>query len=164
MAAPAIRGASACRYPARRSGEHDHRYACARTARPRSAWWRTWAAPIRKGARFSASSRTATRSNVLRLDRVEEFLLFLYSHRFHDHTPGSWTAGEVSGIGGGTAIFCIPAQQTIPLLVRWMYALEDSDADRLYLAKGHAARMGGLGADSVDRPRAHALGPRVVSR
>ena len=40
---------------------------------------------------------------LLRLDRVEEFLLFLYSHRFHDHTPGSWTAGEVSGINGGSA-------------------------------------------------------------
>lgn len=73
---------------------------------------------------------------LLRLDRVEEFLLFLYAHRYHDHTPGSWVAGEVSGITGGTAIFCIPAQQTIPLLVRWMLALEDSDEDRLYLAKG----------------------------
>jgi len=73
---------------------------------------------------------------LLRLDRVEEFLLFLYSHRYHDHTRGSWTAGEVSGITGGTATFCIPAQQTIPLLVRWMLALEDSDEDRLYLARG----------------------------
>jgi hypothetical protein len=73
---------------------------------------------------------------LLRLDRVEEYLLFLYSHRFHDHTPGSWTAGEVAGITGGTALFCIPAQQTIPLLVRWMLVLEDSDADRLYLGKG----------------------------
>ena len=73
---------------------------------------------------------------LLRLDRIEEFLLFLYSHRFHDHTPGSWTAGEVAGITGGTALFCIPAQQTIPLLVRWMLVLEDSDADRLYLGKG----------------------------
>ena len=73
---------------------------------------------------------------LLRLDRVEEYLLFLYSHRFHDHTPGTWTAGEVAGITGGTATFCIPAQQTIPLLVRWMLALEDSDEDRLYLGKG----------------------------
>jgi len=73
---------------------------------------------------------------LLRLDRIEEYLLFLYSHRFHDHTRGSWTAGEVAGIGGGTATFCIPAQQTIPLLVRWMLVLEDSDEDRLYLAKG----------------------------
>ena len=73
---------------------------------------------------------------LLRLDRIEEFLLFLYSHRYHDHTPGSWVAGEVAGITGGTAIFCIPAQLTIPKLVRWMLALEDSDEDRLYLGKG----------------------------
>jgi hypothetical protein len=73
---------------------------------------------------------------LLRLDRVEEYLLFLYAHAYHDHTRGSWTAGEVSGINGGTAIFCIPAQQTIPMLVRWMLVLEDSEADRLYLAKG----------------------------
>lgn len=73
---------------------------------------------------------------LLRLDRVEEYLLFLYSHRYHDHTRGSWTAGEVAGIGGGTATFCIPAQQTIPMMVRWMLVLEDSDEDRLYFAKG----------------------------
>jgi len=73
---------------------------------------------------------------LLRLDRVEEYLLFLYAHRYHDHTRGNWTAGEVSGITGGTALFCIPAQQTIPLLVRWMLVLEDSDEDRLYFGKG----------------------------
>lgn len=72
---------------------------------------------------------------LLRLDRIEEFLLFLYSHRYHAHTRGSWTAGEVSGITGGTALFCIPAQLTIPLLVRWMLVLEDSDDDRLHFAK-----------------------------
>jgi hypothetical protein len=73
---------------------------------------------------------------LLRLDRIEEFLLFLYSHRYHDHTRGSWTAGEVAGIDGDSALFCIPAQLTIPVLVRWMLVLEDSDEDRLYLGKG----------------------------
>ncbi|HZT73577.1 MAG TPA: Tat pathway signal protein [Terriglobales bacterium] len=73
---------------------------------------------------------------LLRLDRIDEFLLFLYSHRYHDHTPGSWTAGEVAGLTGGMPLFCIPAQQTIPLLVRWMLALEHPDRDRLELAKG----------------------------
>jgi hypothetical protein len=73
---------------------------------------------------------------LLRLDRIEEFLLFLYSHRFHAHTRGSWTAGEVTGITGDSALYCVPAQQTIPLLLRWMLVLEDSDEDRLYLAKG----------------------------
>jgi hypothetical protein len=73
---------------------------------------------------------------LLRLDRIEEFLLFLYAHRFHDHTPGSWTAGEVAGIIGRAAIFCIPAQLTIPTLVRWMLVLEDSDQECLYFGKG----------------------------
>ncbi|HKW89200.1 MAG TPA: hypothetical protein VJN21_10640 [Candidatus Acidoferrales bacterium] len=84
---------------------------------------------------------------LLRLDRIEEYLLFLYSHRYHDHTRGSWTAGEVAGINGGTAIFCVPAQQTIPLLVRWMLVLEDSDDDRLYLAKGLPRDWAGSGKD-----------------
>lgn len=73
---------------------------------------------------------------LLRLDRIEEYLLFLYAHRYHDHSRGSWTAGEVSGITGDDALFCIPAQQTIPLLVRWMLVLEDSDEDRLYFGRG----------------------------
>lgn len=73
---------------------------------------------------------------LLRLDRVEEFLLFLYAHRYHSHTRGSWTAGEVTGITGDSGLYCVPAQQTIPLLVRWMMVLEDSDDEILHLAKG----------------------------
>lgn len=73
---------------------------------------------------------------LLRLDRIEEFLLFLYAHRYHCHTRGSWTAGEVTGITGDSGTYCVPAQQMIPLLVRWMLVLEDSDDEKLYLAKG----------------------------
>jgi hypothetical protein len=62
---------------------------------------------------------------LLRLDRIEEYLLFLYSHRYHVHTPGGWVAGEVAGIDGGMPLFCIPAQLTMPKLVRWMLAFED---------------------------------------
>ncbi len=72
---------------------------------------------------------------LLRLDRIEEYILFLYSHRYHDHSRGSWTAGEVSGITGGGALFCIPAQQTIPLLIRWMLVFEDSDDDHLHFGR-----------------------------
>lgn len=72
---------------------------------------------------------------LIRLNRIEEYILFLYSHRYHDHSRGSWTAGEVSGITGGGALFCIPAQQTIPLLVRWMLVFEDSDEDRLHFGR-----------------------------
>jgi hypothetical protein len=73
---------------------------------------------------------------LLRLDRIEEFVLFLYAHRYHDHTPGSWTAGEVAGIIGRAALFCIPAQLTSPTLIRWMLVLEDSDSECLYFARG----------------------------
>lgn len=72
---------------------------------------------------------------LLRLGRVEEYILFLYAHRYHDHSRGSWTAGEVSGVTGGGALFCIPAQQTIPLLVRWMLVFEDSDKDQLHFGR-----------------------------
>jgi hypothetical protein len=94
-------------------------------------------APARPGARSILGFISYGYAQMLlRLDRVEEYLLFLHAHRYHDHTRGGWTAGEVSGINGGTAIFCIPAQLTIPLLVRWMLVLEDSDDERLYFAKG----------------------------
>jgi len=72
---------------------------------------------------------------LLRLDRIDEYILFLYAHRYHDHSRGSWTAGEVSGITGDEALFCVPAQQTIPLLVRWMLVFEDADEDRLYVGR-----------------------------
>lgn len=72
---------------------------------------------------------------LLRLDRIQEYLLFLYAHRYHDHSRGSWTAGEVSGITGDGALFCIPAQQTIPLLVRWMLVFEDPDEETLYFGR-----------------------------
>ncbi|HSY34645.1 MAG TPA: hypothetical protein VK814_02730 [Acidobacteriaceae bacterium] len=72
---------------------------------------------------------------LLQLNRVEEYILFLYAHRYHDHSRGSWTAGEVSGITGGGALFCIPAQQTIPLLVRWMLVFEEFDEDRLHFGR-----------------------------
>jgi hypothetical protein len=72
---------------------------------------------------------------LLRLDRIEEYLLFLYAHRHHVHNPGSWVAAEVAGITGGLPLFCIPAQLTIPLLVRWMLVFEESDADRLHLGR-----------------------------
>lgn len=72
---------------------------------------------------------------LLRLDRIEEYILFLYAHRYHVHSRGSWTAGEVTGITGDDALFCIPSQQTIPLLVRWMLVFEDPDADCLYFGR-----------------------------
>jgi hypothetical protein len=73
---------------------------------------------------------------LLYLDRIDEFVLFMYTHRYHVHTRGAWNAGEVTGTAGGAATFCIPAQLTIPILMRWALVLEDQDDDRLYLGRG----------------------------
>ncbi|MGO4701360.1 twin-arginine translocation signal domain-containing protein [Dyella sp. 2RAB6] len=81
---------------------------------------------------------------LLRLDRIDEYLLFLYAHRYHAHTPGSWTAGEVSDLSGGMPLFCMPAQLTMPLLLRWMMVFEDSAGEVLHLARAVPRRwMGG---------------------
>lgn len=72
---------------------------------------------------------------LLRLGRIDEYLLFLYAHRHHAHTPGSWTAGEVSDISGGMPLFCMPAQMTIPLLLRWAMVFDDSAGETLYLGR-----------------------------
>ncbi|MDM7555958.1 Tat pathway signal protein [Xanthomonas fragariae] len=83
---------------------------------------------------------------LLRLDRIEEYLLFVYAHRYQVHTRGSWTAGEVSGITGGMPLFCIPAQMTIPLLLRWMLVSDDSAGEQLYLARAVPRAWLGSGA------------------
>ena len=75
---------------------------------------------------------------LLRLGRIDEYLLFLYAHRHHAHTPGSWTAGEVTDISGGMPLFCMPAQLTIPLLLRWALVFEDSSGQTLHYGRAIA--------------------------
>ncbi|EHH67535.1 hypothetical protein [Gluconobacter morbifer] len=72
---------------------------------------------------------------LLRQDRIEEYLLFLYAHRYHAHTRGSWTAAEVAGLKGELALFCLPAQMTVPILLRWALVYEDDGAEILHLAR-----------------------------
>ncbi|MHC1479730.1 Tat pathway signal protein [Frateuria aurantia] len=72
---------------------------------------------------------------LLRLGRIDEYLLFLYSHRYHAHTAGSWTAGEVTDISGGMPLFCMPAQLTMPLLMKWLLVFDDTADAALHLAK-----------------------------
>jgi len=99
--------------------------------------WRDVKTPNRFMCAFISYGYAQT---LLRLERAEEFLLFLYAHRYHCHARGHWTAAEAAGIARGpdklAAPYCTPAQQAVPLLIRWMLALEDSDEERLYLGRG----------------------------
>lgn len=76
--------------------------------------------------------------SLLYQDRIDEFVLFMYTHRYHVHTRGAWNAGEVTGTAGASGPFCNPAQLTIPSLMRWALVLEhqDLDVDKLYLGRG----------------------------
>ncbi|TLD30287.1 Tat pathway signal protein [Venturia nashicola] len=69
-------------------------------------------------------------------DRIDEFVLFLYTHRYHVHTRGAWKAGEVTSINRGDHTFCVPAQLTIPSILRWALVLEHPDEETLYLGRG----------------------------
>jgi hypothetical protein len=74
--------------------------------------------------------------SLLLLDRTDEFILFLYSHRFHAHTRGAWNALEVAPINGGGGTFCMPAQLTIPNILRWALVLEHPDQDIVFFGRG----------------------------
>ncbi|ESQ91330.1 hypothetical protein ABAC460_07115 [Asticcacaulis sp. AC460] len=89
---------------------------------------------------------------LLRSGRIEEYLLFLYSHRYHSHTPGTWVAGEVSDIDGGLPLYCVPAQLTMPKLVRWMLVFEASDAEVLYLGRAVPRDWWGQPVEIKDAP------------
>jgi hypothetical protein len=93
-------------------------------------------APSRQGRDILGFVSYGQALSLLLQDRIDEFVLFMYTHRYHVHTRGAWNAGEVTDIVGGGAIFCIPAQLTIPSIMRWALVLEDPDNDVLYLGRG----------------------------
>lgn len=77
--------------------------------------------------------------SLLLLNRVDEFVLFLYSHRYHVHSRGQWIATEVAGTYGGIGDenpFCAPAAMTIPILMRLALVLEHPDDEVIYFGRG----------------------------
>jgi hypothetical protein len=74
---------------------------------------------------------------LLQYDMVREFLLELYSLSAHQYTRGTWTAPETRRIDPAqtAAPYCVPAQLTVPLLVRWMLAFEAPNSETLWLCK-----------------------------
>ncbi len=77
---------------------------------------------------------------LLEEDDVGHYLLGLYGHLAHHQTRGTFTAYEQVSIldvhrRRYLADYCVPSQLTVPILVRWMLAYEERDAERLWLAK-----------------------------
>jgi hypothetical protein len=78
-------------------------------------------------------------------DRVDQFLLACYGHMALQQMPGTFCAYEQVAIRGAetrayAADYCVPAQLTMPLLVRWMLVYEERDAETLWLCKAAPRR------------------------
>ncbi|WYZ43224.1 hypothetical protein EsH8_VI_000923 [Colletotrichum jinshuiense] len=69
-------------------------------------------------------------------DRIDEFVLFLYSHRYHVHNRGLWIAAEVAGTGGGSSTYCQPSEFAVPILLRAALLFDHPDEEVLFVAKG----------------------------
>ncbi|KAK2728145.1 secreted protein [Colletotrichum kahawae] len=73
---------------------------------------------------------------LLLADRTDEFVLFLYAHRYYVHNRGNWIAGEVMYTNGAGGLYWQPAAFDRPVIMRAALVLEHPDDDVLYLARG----------------------------
>jgi hypothetical protein len=78
-------------------------------------------------------------------DRIDAFLLACYGHLALQQMPGTFCAYEQVAIRGSdtrtyAADYCVPAQLTMPLLVRWMLVYEEPDGETLWLCKAAPKR------------------------
>ncbi|KAI8269021.1 hypothetical protein K4K56_004060 [Colletotrichum sp. SAR 10_98] len=73
---------------------------------------------------------------LLLADRTDEFVLFLYAHRYYIHNRGNWIASEVMYTNGAGGLYCQPAAFDMPVIMRAALVLEHPDDYVLYLARG----------------------------
>jgi len=82
---------------------------------------------------------------LLSRSRTDRYLLSLYGHLAHHQMRGTFTAYEQVDIGWQEerryrADYCVPAQLTLPLMLKWALVFEERDSDVLWLAKAAPAR------------------------
>ena len=74
---------------------------------------------------------------LLQHDLVREYLLELYALSAHQYTRGSWTAPETRRIDPTlpAAPYCVPAQLSVPMLLRWLLVWEEPAEEVLWLCR-----------------------------
>jgi hypothetical protein len=78
-------------------------------------------------------------AGLLQHDMIPEALLATYAHAFHAHTRGTWTAIECVDMDrarGAHSPYCLPAQMTLPIVVKWLLVYEDPVTEVITLARG----------------------------
>ena len=75
---------------------------------------------------------------LIQIDRIREALLLTHAHAAHQYTRGMWMAPETRKpmLDVDTATYCSPAECVQPMLLRWLLAFEEPEANVLWLGKG----------------------------
>jgi hypothetical protein len=95
-------------------------------------------------------------AGLLQHDMIPEALLAFYTHAFHAHTRGTWTAIECVDMDrarGAHSPYCLPAQMTLPIVLKWLLVFEDPVTGVITLGQGiprerlgHGGEIGVAGA------------------
>ncbi len=72
---------------------------------------------------------------LLRMDKVEKFLMTYYAHMAYHQARDTFFAAEHTDLIRLFPPHCVPSQLTIPLATRWMLVFEERDREVLWLGK-----------------------------
>ena len=72
---------------------------------------------------------------LLLADKVETFLLQLWTVATHANTRGTWTAPEEADISGGAMPYATSSQMVMPIHLKWMLAWEHPNTQALWLGR-----------------------------
>ncbi len=78
-------------------------------------------------------------AGLLQHDMVPEALLTFYAQAVHAHSRGTWTAIECVDMDrarGAHSPYCLPAQMTVPIVVKWLLVHEDPITGVITLGRG----------------------------
>ncbi len=78
-------------------------------------------------------------AGLLQHDMTAEALLVFYAQAAHAHTRGTWTAIECVDMDrarGAHSPYCLPAQMTVPIALKWLLVHEDPISGAITLARG----------------------------
>ncbi|HVX79859.1 MAG TPA: hypothetical protein VHB23_00675 [Devosiaceae bacterium] len=78
-------------------------------------------------------------AGLLQHDMIPEALLTFYAQALHAHSRGTWTAIECVDMDrarGAHSPYCLPAQMTVPIVMKWLLVYENPVTNVLTL--GHA--------------------------
>ena len=78
-------------------------------------------------------------AGLIQHDMIPEALLTFYAQAVHAHSRGTWTAIECVDMDRSRAAhspYCLPAQMTVPIVLKWLLVYEDPVTGAVTLGQG----------------------------